>query len=386
MAMDRIMSGQIRTRPWGLFVVLGSCTVGFGAPCPAIGSAGLIGRGSLGRTDQPGSRLAPDSARPVPEELSPVRVSQIRERAVAALLDASAGADPQGRANAIEGLLSAPSRAREVIAAGLRDQNTGVRSVAAMGAGRLRLTDLVPELKRLAGDDSPYVRASAIYALVRCLGEKQVDETPLARILLNDPSPRVRAQVAFILGELGNQSAVGLLKTAARADLPRALPVEVRLMNLQIAEALVKLGEDEQVQAIRAALYPARPDELELAALAVQIIGQVQDRGAIDQLIYLSEYTDQAGQKMPAEVRLAIAEALARLGLNQGAFIADEFRENQSAVLRAQAAHVYGAIGKMENLPTLEAMLDDEPIVRVSAAAAILDLLEADLQAQPKRE
>lgn len=62
----------------------------------------------------------------------------------------------------------------------------------------------------------------------------------------------------------------------------------MRLLQLQLAEAMVKLGEDDQIATIRAALYPSRPEDLEATALAVQIIGQVKDRGSIDELIYLS--------------------------------------------------------------------------------------------------
>src|SRR5690606_36182729 len=222
---------------------------------------------------------------------------------------------------------------------------------------RTQLKQHVPLVRPLLTDTSPYVRASAIYALNRC-GER-VDPSPLASILLRDPSPRVRSHVAFLLGEMGDPSALGLLREAARTQIPLAAPAEVRLMHLQIAEAMVKLGDESQISTIRAALYPSRPEDLEATALAVQILGQLRDRGSIDELIFLSARRDQTGQYWPAEIRLGVAGALARMGLNQGTFLADEYADSPIPALRAQSAFVYGQIGRTENLPKLAYLMED---------------------------
>ena len=64
---------------------------------------------------------------------------------------------------------------------------------------------------------------------------------------------------------------------------------------------------------------------------------------------------------------------MATLGNTKGAFIAEEYAENSSPVIRAQAAHVFGRAGGLENWSRLERMLNDpEPVVQVSAAAAVL--------------
>ena len=128
-------------------------------------------------------------------------------------------------------------------------------------------------------------RTAAVMGLAR-MG-KPVDQTPLSTMLLSDSSPRVRAHAAFCLGEIGNRSALGLLRQAARSSVPRASDTEIKLMQLQVSEALVKLGDDENVQSIRAALYPSRPEELEATALAVQILGQVRDKGSSGAMIHL---------------------------------------------------------------------------------------------------
>jgi HEAT repeat protein len=301
----------------------------------------------------------------------PLLRSELRERAIADLIVLCTDADPQIRANAVEALIGAPARIEAVVTAALQDENVGVRTVGAMTAGRLRLAGTVPAIQPLLDDPSPFVRAAAIYGLRRCGGDD--DPTPLATMLLSDPSMRVRAHAAVILGELGDPSAVGLLKQAAKDPMARADQAEARLLRLQIAEALVKLGVEDQVEPIRAALYPSRPEELEATALAVQIIGQVGDRAAAGQLISLARQRNEAGQAMPAEVRLGVAAALAKLGKPEGSFIAEEFKADRNPILRAQAAYVYGETGQLANLARLEALLGDPaPAVRVTAAGAVL--------------
>jgi HEAT repeat protein len=210
-----------------------------------------------------------------------------------------------------------------------------------------------------------------MFALAKC--EQQVDLSPMAGLLMSDPSPRVRAHVGYLLGEIGDPSALGLLHEAANVAIPRASNAEVKMMQLQLAEAMVKLGEEDQVATIRAALYPARPEDLEVTALAAQIIGHLKDKGSVDELIYLTARQDRAGHKLPAEIRLGCGAALAQMGHTQGSFLADEYAANPLPALRAQSAFTYGEIGRAENLPKLEVLLaDPEGIVQVSAAAAVL--------------
>lgn len=300
-----------------------------------------------------------------------IAVSELRERALDLLAASAAGPVPQLRANALEAMASTPVRVEPLLASALTDENAGVRSTAAIVVGRAGLHHLAPAIRPLLHDPSPYVRASAIYALVRSGAE--VDRNPLATLLLNDPSPRVRAHAAYLLGELGERSALGMLKEAARTPLARAPAAEIRLLQVQIAEAMVKLGDHDQIESIRAALYPSRPEELEATALAAQVIGHLQDRGATDELVVLTAVVDQQGNRMPAEVRLAAAGSLARLGLRRGTFLADEYATHEMPALRAQAAHVYGEIGYTGNLHKLENMMaDPSGQVQVAAAAAVL--------------
>src|SRR5690606_19271735 len=146
---------------------------------------------------------------------------------------------------------------------------------------------------------------------------------------------------------------LAMLREAAKSAPARAPAAEVRLMNVQIAEAMAKPGDTAQLETIRAALYPSRPEELQATALAANVIGHLSDRAAIDELVYLTAAWDEQKNYMPAEVRLAAAGSLARLGLRKGSFLADEYSGHAMPALRAQAAHVYGEIGDPSNLGKL---------------------------------
>jgi HEAT repeat protein len=257
-----------------------------------------------------------------------------------------------------------------VVAIALSDENAGVRTVAAMVAGRVHLSSLAPTLRELTKDPSPYVRAAALYAL-GAFGE-DVDLTEISVLLLESPSPRIRSHAAFILGELGDPSAIPLLKQASMMPIMQSSPIQLKLFRLQVAESMIKLGSNEGVDSLRAALYPSRAEELEATALAVQIIGEVQDEGSVDQLIYLS--AADADFPMPAEVRLGVANALASMGHREGAFIADEYMDSQTPAIRAQSAMLYGQTMDRGNLGKLELMMLNDPssIVQVAAAGAIV--------------
>ncbi len=344
------------------------------------GPTALVVLGGLALTLAPGGcgfRIEPDPAF-TGSGGGASQARPIRDEATNRLFALSTSPTPQIRANAIEGLQRVGPRAEPTVALALSDENPGVRSVAAMVAGRAGLTALIPTLREMARDESGFVRASSIAALNR-LGQK-ADPTELSTMLLESPNPRLRAHAAFLIGEMGEQSALPMLRQAWVTPIRTASEIERRLVRLQVVEAMVKLGDQSSIDTLRAALYPSRPDELEATALAVQIIGEVRDRGSIDQLIYLADDSDD--RVMPAEVRLAVAGALAKMGLTQGGFIADEYAGSPIDVVRAQAAAVYGRTGRTEHLPSLGVMLDDpSELVQVAAAAAVVDLMSGGAQA-----
>lgn len=335
----------------------------------SLGAGACRGRGRAGSADAGGQSL------PVPAEPAVAAdrlvLSAARERAIAVIETLATHPDAQVRANAVEAASLTATRMLPVIEAGLGDPSAGVRSVAALAVGKERLTDLAPKVRPLLKDSSNHVRVSAIFALVQC--GQDVDQTPLAAYLLEDPSPLVNRNAAYVLGELGNPTALPLLQNAVRVRAARVAPSQQRILQLQLAEAMIKLGDVTQKAVIRAALYPSQPEDLESAALAVQILAQLNDRESIGQLVNLAAYRDRAGQRYPAEVRLGIAAALARMGMDGAVGIADEFWQDKFEPLRAQTAFAYGELGEGKRLDRLEIMVTDaSPMVQVSAAAAIL--------------
>lgn len=351
------------------------CGCGFLVACEATPAKKSARAGSRGAAPATTAERAADAG----VYRDPVMRATLREKALTFLAASAASGPPEERVNAIEALQVSPARLYPVLDSALSDPVIAVRAVAAMTVGRAKLDAAAPKVRPLVNDAAPQVRASALYALHRC-GEG-TDLTPMAAMLY-DKDLRVRSQTAFLLGDLGEPSALDLLRESARASTSRAAPAEVRVWELQLAEAQTKLGDEKAIQEIRAALFPAKPEDLEATALACQIVGQLRDRASVNRLIVLTAAQDDSKQFMPAEIRLGAAAALARMGQRQGSFIADQYRQSTKDALRAQSAFVYGETRQVENLPTLEAMMGDSVgRVRVAAAAAIVKITDSEAQA-----
>ena len=110
--------------------------------------------------------------------------------------------------------------------------------------------------------------------------------------------------------------------------------------------------------------------------------------------IYTSAFRYKLATATHLETRLAAARGLGRLGSDEGFDVALEAFRNAGPstddpndppagqVLRARqmAAAALGAIGRTDALPSLKRVMEDSPDPRVvvSAARAIMEILEAD--------
>lgn len=352
--------------------------------------AALAGCSESGTPLRPGGAASPspnqpaaDPARAMSPQAQAISASKLREEAIQRIEELAASDDPQVRANAVEAATLAPARLRGVIERGLRDDVPAIRMIAAMGVGRAMIRDLVPRVRPLIHDGQIQVRGAAIYALAK--HGVDVDQSQLATMLLSDASPWESRQAAFLLGEIGNRTAVALLQSALRDRVPTMPPGQQRAFQVQIAEALTKLGDDSQRSTLRAALFPSQVEDLETTALAAQALGDLGDTQSAVQFMNMLAYRDRAGQPYPAEVRLAIAAALGKL-TRSGApeaeratrmtqAVGDEFYQHADPNLRAQAAFVFGARRgdrgvALDRLATL--LRDPQPRVRVAAAAGAL--------------
>ncbi|MEM9066051.1 MAG: HEAT repeat domain-containing protein [Planctomycetota bacterium] len=325
-----------------------------------------------------GCHIAGEPAAPEQAGLGEIPITErtgLREQAFAVLVELAAHPEPLIRANACEALSAWPARLRPVATALIDDENEGVRSVAYVAIGRAGLADLA----RASGerDESPFVRASAAFA--RAANGLPTTRSALIAGLLSDPSPRVRSHSALLLGLLGERSAAGPLREALQVMPARVADQESGLFRLQVAEALVRLGEDDQLQVLRAALYPSRPEDLEGTALAATSMGEVGDRGSIDELIYLTERRDESSVPLPAEIRLAAAGSLAKLDVPGSAEFAAAFLDDPDPRIQALACVVVGDAGRAGWAGALEQGLSDlSPQVRVAAAAGVARLLAGE--------
>jgi HEAT repeat protein len=298
----------------------------------------------------------------------------LRDRAIEILLEAVRSPRPVVRANAIEALHPAPEYLEPVVSEALGDENRGVRFVAAMTAAQVRLCSLVPLIEPLRLDESESVQAAALLALRLCGHAVSLD--PLARWIRSD-DPEVRANTAMVLAEMGNPSAIPMIREAAPVGMGRVSDARVRIVTLQMAEAMVSLGAGEEIEAIRAALF-LPSEQGEATALACMMCGRLGDERALSNLEQLALRSDL--QRPPAEVRMAAAWGVAQLAPERAPLqVPLEYTRSHSPTLRMQAAHTLGRFpARPEVVAALRAMLEDpEAQVRVAAAGAVL-LLTAE--------
>ena len=281
--------------------------------------------------------------------------------AIDQVLASSRSDDPFLRANAIEAAHGLHDRLRQLVHLGLEDPHDAVRFAAVATAGKFRLKSAVPMLRRLLDEPSPSDRAAALFALKRC--EEPVDLSPLAD-MIREPDAMMRGNVAMLLGQLGDRSAVPMLKEIARLGSdPQITALEYSIVQIQIAEALVKLGDESGRDVIRAAAFSQHG---EIRILAVQMLGRLNDKKYGPALVAMLP-------KDPVELRMAAAEALARLGDDRGLEQVLEGSRFELPVVRAQAALGLAPFRSARAAGALERMLrDPSEQVRLAAAAAII--------------
>lgn len=301
------------------------------------------------------------SHRPSPQ--SKTDVAEVRRRAIEQVLASSRSDDPRLRARAIEAAHGLEDHVVQLARLGLADVNDGVRFGAVVTAGKFRMKGLAPTLEHLRGDPSSSVRAAVLFALQRC-GER-VDLSPLATMLKN-ADPTLRANAALLLGRLGQSSALPMLKDIARlGQSPYMSARDHAMVKIQIAEAMILLGDEGGRDPIRTAAFSQHEYQREVRVMAVRMLGELGDRAYSGALLPLLS-------RDPVELRVAAAEALARLGGQHGLDpVLGACRLD--VPIRAQAALALGWFDDPRAGRARVGLLDDEAeVVRLAAAAAII--------------
>lgn len=322
-------------------------------------------------TVAPAAGIAPTATPNAPTAPFAVIAGDSRTAAVSILQHAADSPSALLRSHAIESLAPDAEAARAAIQRGLVDPNRGVRFASAMAVGEHRLCELSLLVEPLLHDESMSVRAAAIFALNTC--GRAADPTPLAAMMLSD-DPEVRGNAAVVLGEMGNPTAVPLLQASLGRGMALVSPARVRVVELQVAEAQVRLGEASAADPIRAALF-APPDQAELVVLACQIAGRIRDQGAVSSLRRLIEA--DGNDQRPPEIRLAAMSAMGELGAPVGDVLPElaALAASERPDLRAQTAGTLGRTNDQRALPlAIRMMSDRDPIVQVAAAGAVLRL------------
>lgn len=299
--------------------------------------------------------------------------STVNASAISILQQATESSTPRLRANAIEALRYAPEDILEqAVRVGLGDENRGVRFVASMMIGEQHLCNISLFLEPLLLDDSKSVQAAAMFSIQKCGGS--VDLNPIAS-MLNSDNPELRGNAAMILGLLGNTSAKQMIREALKDTPVSITPIRRRLINLQMAEALILLGDQDELEVIRAAIFSSS-QESEVTAIACQIAGRLHDVEVTSTL----ESITLTPNRYPDEIRLIAATALAEINPNRmpmGPVL--RFTSSASASLRSQCATALGVQGNQLSLGPLTLMMDDsDPLVQISAAGAVLRINNSD--------
>jgi HEAT repeat protein len=199
-----------------------------------------------------------------------------------------------------------------------------------------------------------------------------VGPSPLAAMVASD-DPEVRGNATMVLGMLGNASAIPLIENSLGKGMRLRNPMRVRITELQAAEALVSLGQEEDVEPIRAALF-APVEQGELTVLACDMLGRLEDEQARPMLMRL--LLAEGNQRRPPEIRVAAAGAIFRLpppwesGLEQ---VLLEQAGAEDPRLRVQVAAALRGVPGEGSGKALDRMLADaDPVVRIAAAGALL--------------
>jgi HEAT repeat protein len=307
----------------------------------------------------------PSDPRRAEPELPPAmpyaqRIEQLKPLAEQQILTSARSTDPFLRSNALEAAQPLSTRLTPLLQLALDDAHPAVRFAALAIIGRQRLVDLAPAAARLTNDPVDSVKAAALFAQQAC--GRKVDVSPLAAMIAS-PEPSLRANVALLLGLMGDKSAAAMVRELTRQPLRKSNAAQIAVVHIQVAEALVQLGDDTALDAVRAGAY-SQFDEVRV--LAVQMMGRIGDRRMERAMVEMLK-------NPPLELQLAAAESLARLGHPDGLPMALKGAKSELATARVQAAITLGLFADARASDALAILLKDpEEPVRLAAAAAVL--------------
>ncbi len=312
---------------------------------------------ATGRGRAPGQKVM-DLPSPPPKYPAPqkVAINPQWQAAARVVLEAAATSDqPFVRAHAIEAVADARDQAQyPLVLQGLKDRDPAVQFAALMAAGDLQLAPAHEAALDLAGSTNRHVRVAAIYALHR-LGDTHLSHE--LEKLSRDYEAGIRADVAVVLGKIGNKTALRILRPMMMDAKPA--------VRLQVAEAMWRLGDQQGLKSLVGFSVSAFPDDRMVALIGLAMPGDQRVREHIRGAL-VSEYP---------ELSLVAARAMGMLQSDEGYGVAMAGISSEDPRQRQLAALAFGAIGRTDAQRLLEPHLrDPNPDVRVAAAAALLEI------------
>jgi HEAT repeat protein len=271
---------------------------------------------------------------------------------------------PKGEAGAVERLVAAPRRHRDLL------------SDLLLGALRLTTGDVVPRLGDAAAalglvdrwrgqldDRRWWVRAAAVRALGLVRDMSSSDRLEAA---LDEVHEEVRAAAVDALGRIGDPMCAPALLARLRD--------ESKHQRARVVEALRALGPS-----IVPVLIAHATEESCNTATTVDILGVVGGTAAVDSLLAWSGNDDIL-------IRTAALRALGSIGLDDRSFFfALRALDDSDAEVRGMAARGLGRSGMQAAVPYLASHLDDEWVVAAHCATGLRRLGRAGASALEER-
>lgn|GEM_PF-2767061 len=246
----------------------------------------------------------------------------------------------------------------------LTDRYVPVRFLATLAVGDLGYEPAMPQIKERLKDPDPNVKIAAAYAMAR-LGHKEYER--ILRLALPTTDQELRANAVLMLGKNGNREDISLIR-GVLVDAQSSDKV-----TLQCIQSLAMLGDESIYAKLWTRLISKYGDD---RLIGVQCMGALGTPRARDALILQLEDEDNF-----LEVKLASAEQLGKLGSPLGEpEVLAVFEKNMTAMMgdeearrvKVLAASAIGEIGTDNLTKYLPGLLKDRSVfVRLAAAKAV---------------
>jgi hypothetical protein len=294
-----------------------------------------------------------------------------------------------GEIASVEGLRQ---QAKDIVKAGLTDENGYIRTNAAEVVASTKQTEMLPTVETLLNDELVPVRFSAAMAIgdlkyapakesaVKLMSDKNINIQLAGAYVLTEFGDKsydeffykaltsrdqtVRSNAALILGKIGDKNALPKLKAVLKDTQAsdRAMFVAV--------EAIARLGDESIYPKLWAMLISTYADDRVSGIRAMGALGTVPARNAIVTVL----------DDPVVEVRLVAAEQLGAMGDTAGEpevrdffvgkSVSDAERTNRAKALAALAVGRIKTPALTKYLPDL--LNSDSKGVRLAAAKAVL--------------